>query len=247
MRIGQVAALLGVSTRTIRHYHHMGVLPEPEREPNGYRTYALRDLVLLARARRLADLGMSLEEVADAITDDKGADLVEILRDLDRDLERQELSIREARGRLSKLRGRAELGQDVFDPPALSHYFDTMADLTASPSVELDRALMSLVPEEALAEMTALLAGPGGIPLAPAEAEDLYRQMDALSDAAGDDPRAAALAARIVAAIPADAKPELRRLTAAGGDPALDAMEAVLSAGQFAVVRHILRSLSEHT
>ncbi|MEU3168406.1 MerR family transcriptional regulator [Streptosporangium sp. NPDC006930] len=31
MRIGELAALVGVSTRTVRHYHHLGLLPEPLR------------------------------------------------------------------------------------------------------------------------------------------------------------------------------------------------------------------------
>ena len=35
MRIGELAALVGVSTRTVRHYHHEGLLPEPERLANG--------------------------------------------------------------------------------------------------------------------------------------------------------------------------------------------------------------------
>ncbi|MFD0852085.1 MerR family DNA-binding transcriptional regulator, partial [Actinomadura adrarensis] len=39
MRIGELAALVGVSTRTVRHYHHLGLLPEPERRANGYREY----------------------------------------------------------------------------------------------------------------------------------------------------------------------------------------------------------------
>ncbi|MFE1561061.1 MerR family DNA-binding transcriptional regulator, partial [Streptomyces sp. NPDC058734] len=39
MRIGEIAALVGVSTRAVRHYHHVGLLPEPERRPNGYRAY----------------------------------------------------------------------------------------------------------------------------------------------------------------------------------------------------------------
>lgn len=29
MRIGEIAALVGVTTRAIRHYHHVGLLPEP--------------------------------------------------------------------------------------------------------------------------------------------------------------------------------------------------------------------------
>lgn len=53
MLIGELAALAGVSTRTVRHYHPLGLLPEPVRLPNGYREYRLRDAVLLARVRRL--------------------------------------------------------------------------------------------------------------------------------------------------------------------------------------------------
>ncbi len=37
MRIGEIAALVGLTTRAIRHYHHVGLLPEPARRPNGYR------------------------------------------------------------------------------------------------------------------------------------------------------------------------------------------------------------------
>ncbi|WP_147942349.1 MerR family transcriptional regulator [Microbispora sp. CSR-4] len=53
MRIGELAALAGVSTRTVRHYHHQGVLLQPPRRVNGYREYGLRDTLRLARARRL--------------------------------------------------------------------------------------------------------------------------------------------------------------------------------------------------
>jgi DNA-binding transcriptional MerR regulator len=67
MRIGEIAVLVGLSTRAIRHYHHVGLLPEPERRPNGYRAYSVRDAVLLARVRRLTELGLSLDEVRDAI------------------------------------------------------------------------------------------------------------------------------------------------------------------------------------
>lgn len=36
MRIGEIAALVGLTSRAIRHYHHVGLLPEPERRPNGF-------------------------------------------------------------------------------------------------------------------------------------------------------------------------------------------------------------------
>lgn len=60
-------ALAGVSTRTVRHYHHLGLLPEPERLVNGYREYRLRDAVVLAWVRRLAELGLALDEIRDVL------------------------------------------------------------------------------------------------------------------------------------------------------------------------------------
>ena len=51
MRIGELADLVGISTRAIRHYHRIGLLAEPARKANGYREYSLRDAVELARVR----------------------------------------------------------------------------------------------------------------------------------------------------------------------------------------------------
>ena len=86
MRIGELAGLVGTSTRAIRHYHRIGLLAEPARKANGYREYSLRDAVELARVRRLTELGLSLDEVGDALAGDASRDLVEILRELDTDL-----------------------------------------------------------------------------------------------------------------------------------------------------------------
>jgi DNA-binding transcriptional MerR regulator len=67
MRIGELAGLVGISTRAIRHYHRVGLLAEPARTANGYREYSLRDAAELARVRRLTELGLSLDEVGDAL------------------------------------------------------------------------------------------------------------------------------------------------------------------------------------
>lgn len=103
MRIGELAVTVGVTTRTVRHYHHLGLLPEPERRPNGYREYTLRHAVVLARIRRLTELGLGLAEVRDVLADDAGRDLAEVLEELDADLARQEAAIRERRERLRAL------------------------------------------------------------------------------------------------------------------------------------------------
>ena len=112
MRIGELAALVGVSTRTVRHYHHLGLLPEPGRLVNGYREYRLRDAVVLARVRRLAELGLSLDEIRDVLADDQGRELREVLVELDEDLARQQAAIAARRDRLAALLARPDLNPD---------------------------------------------------------------------------------------------------------------------------------------
>lgn len=124
MRIGELAGLAGVSPRTVRHYHRIGLLPEPRRRENGYRSYELRDLVLLLRARRLAELGLSLEEVADALSNDRNRDLVEILREIDGDLAAQQERIASQRAAVAGL-----LAADGdLRSPALVAVIDSLTD-----------------------------------------------------------------------------------------------------------------------
>jgi DNA-binding transcriptional MerR regulator len=106
LRIGELAALAGVSTRAIRHYHRIGLLPEPGREANGYRTYELAEVVRLLRVRRLVELGLSLDEVADALGDSESAELAGILTGLAADLAGQERRIAEQRERIEALLAR---------------------------------------------------------------------------------------------------------------------------------------------
>ena len=39
MRIGVLGKQTGLSTKTIRYYEDIGILPEPERTASGYRDY----------------------------------------------------------------------------------------------------------------------------------------------------------------------------------------------------------------
>jgi len=64
----QLADLAGVTLRSIRHWHEVGLLPEPERLSNGYKQYTARHLVLALRIARLTGLGFSLQH-ADAMLD----------------------------------------------------------------------------------------------------------------------------------------------------------------------------------
>jgi DNA-binding transcriptional MerR regulator len=54
----ELAELAGTTVNTVRHYHQLGLLPEPERRLNGYKQYEVSHLVCLLRIRRLVDLGV---------------------------------------------------------------------------------------------------------------------------------------------------------------------------------------------
>ncbi|MFF6997401.1 MerR family transcriptional regulator [Streptomyces sp. NPDC008313] len=61
MRIGELAARAGTTTRTLRYYESRGLLPA-RRGGNGYRTYDEGDLRLLRQITTLRDFGFDLEE-----------------------------------------------------------------------------------------------------------------------------------------------------------------------------------------
>jgi len=61
--IGQLARAAGVSSRTIRYYEELGILPEPRRSAGGTRKYPKEYGGYIAAALALKDLGFRLEEV----------------------------------------------------------------------------------------------------------------------------------------------------------------------------------------
>ncbi|MEU5433225.1 MerR family transcriptional regulator [Streptomyces sp. NPDC020719] len=61
MRIGELAARAGTTTRALRYYESRGLLTA-RRSENGYRAYDEEDLRLLQQIRTLQDFGFELEE-----------------------------------------------------------------------------------------------------------------------------------------------------------------------------------------
>ncbi|MGE5134398.1 MAG: MerR family transcriptional regulator [Gemmatimonadota bacterium] len=232
MRIGELAGLVGISARAIRHYHRIGLLPEPARRANGYREYSLRDAVGLARVRRLTELGLSLDEVGDALAGDADRDLAEILRELDADLARQEADLRRRRARLAQLLRQAGAGGEPSGQapvsPELAGLFGRMAEVAAGrPGPEpamaaKDRELMALLetvsPDRGagwLGVLTRTLdSGPGTVE----KAYEVYARLDELAGSPADDPRVEATAQAIVAAIPEPARQAMRFPGGGAGD-----------------------------
>ncbi|MEU7181688.1 MULTISPECIES: MerR family transcriptional regulator [Streptomyces] len=232
MRIGELAALVGVSTRTVRHYHHLGLLPEPARRANGYREYGIRDAAALARVRRLTELGLCLEEVRDVLADDAGRELRDVLVELDADLARQEEAIRARRVRLGALLRQADEHGGLPDEgpvsEQLAELFAEMARTSATlPGPEPAMAakereglalLETITSPGELAPVMATLretfAGPGAME----RAYEVYALLDGLADAAPDDPRVAEVARALADCLP-------RRLVAEGATAVESALE----------------------
>lgn len=113
MKSGELAHLAGVSVRTLRHYHAIGLLPEPPRRENGYRAYDATHLLRLLRIRQLASLGFSLDQIGPMLNDldaeraegeELGAESAKLLDDLDRQLQRQITQLEQQRELLRGIR-----------------------------------------------------------------------------------------------------------------------------------------------
>jgi DNA-binding transcriptional MerR regulator len=65
LSIGELAELTSVSTRTIRYYEELGILPTPERTAGGTRRYPREYIFYVEGAKTLRQLGFGLEEIAE--------------------------------------------------------------------------------------------------------------------------------------------------------------------------------------
>ena len=186
MRSSDVARLAGVSVRTLRHYHQVGVLAEPARSSNGYRDYDVHDLIRLLRIRRLAALGIPLERMP-LLLDEPGEDADTLLDDLDRELAERAEAIERQRAVIARLRA-DRTAPDL--PPELAPFLATLAVAGQSPElVRFDRdqtvLLAHLVGEEGMPQLRRCYERLSAPDLAPA-AIHLSEQFAALGPAADD-------------------------------------------------------------
>ncbi len=117
LQIGEVAKLIGVSTKTIRYYHEIGLLAEPKRTEGGYRLYAAQDLLRLQRIRRLRSLGLHLDRIREILGEsdvEQKVILRNALQSLVEELTAQILELEERRELLKTL-----LAEEILDQPHL--------------------------------------------------------------------------------------------------------------------------------
>ena len=127
MRIGELAARSGVSTKTIRYYEDIGLLPPPPRLGSGYRDYEPSTLDRLAFIRAAQAVGLALGEIRGIVAlRDEGqtpcGHVLDLLRARSAELDRRIAELRALRSELGRLVARAAaLDPADCDPERICH------------------------------------------------------------------------------------------------------------------------------
>lgn len=124
LTISQLAVYAGVSVATVRHYHKIGLLPEPDRDHSGYRSYDAAAVVRLIRIHILASAGVPLAQVEDLLGFDPESFATRV-RHIDGRLREQIAQLQDTRKRLARLAA----GEQLALPASVVGYLDRLRGL----------------------------------------------------------------------------------------------------------------------
>jgi DNA-binding transcriptional MerR regulator len=127
LTIGQLAAYAGVTVRAVRHYHQIGLLPEPERDASGYRRYGATAVVSLIKIRTLANAGVPLSQIGQMLEADAPA-FAEAVQRIDSHLRDEIERLETSRKQIAQLAA----GDSLALPPEVISYLDRLREIGAS-------------------------------------------------------------------------------------------------------------------
>ncbi|MEU4528586.1 MerR family transcriptional regulator [Micromonospora ureilytica] len=130
LTISQLASYTGVTVRAVRHYHQIGLLPEPERDASGYRRYSATAVVSLIRIRTLANAGVPLSQIGELLEAD-AADFAEAVRRIDSHLCDEIERLEASRKQIAQLAA----GDSLTLPPEVTSYLDRLRQIGVSERV----------------------------------------------------------------------------------------------------------------
>jgi DNA-binding transcriptional MerR regulator len=135
LTIGQLAAYAGVTARAVRHYHQIGLLPEPERDDSGYRRYGAKAVVSLIKIRTLASAGVPLSSIRQLLEADAPA-FAEAIQRVDRDLRAEIERLETSRKQIAQLTA----GDTLALPSEVLFYLDRLREIGVSePMIDGER------------------------------------------------------------------------------------------------------------
>lgn len=181
--VGAVARLLGVSVRTLHHWHQVGVAVPSDRSAAGYRLYSEADVARLRRVLLFRDLGVPLLSIPDLLSagsavrrqelEDRRAELAAKIRHL-KELQRavKLLLAADEQGTLLSESNEAEAFGDGWDnswttaarerwadSPQWAEYTERSAGRNAEDWREIASAMQSVTERLAEAKRDAVLPG----------------------------------------------------------------------------------------
>lgn len=128
MRIGELAEAGGTTTKTLRFYEEVGILPPPERTASGYRDYGPEILARLDFVRRSRTAGLTLAQIREVLViRDAGVAPCQHVHDLLEarlgDLDRQIADLQALRYTVDRLRdGAADIDPANCDATVVCRY-----------------------------------------------------------------------------------------------------------------------------
>ncbi|MFF7652191.1 MerR family transcriptional regulator [Streptomyces sp. NPDC007983] len=135
LTISQLAAYAGVTVRAVRHYHNIGLLPEPERDRSGYRTYNAAAVVRLIRIHTLTDAGVPLARVQELL-DAGPEEFADGVQEIDKELRAEIRRLQGTRKRLARLAA----GEHLALPRSVVDYLDRVRGLGVEEQyIEMER------------------------------------------------------------------------------------------------------------
>jgi DNA-binding transcriptional MerR regulator len=189
LTIGRLAAHAGVTVRAVRHYHKIGLLPEPERDQSGYRSYDAAAVVRLIRIHTLAGAGVPLarvQELLDAGPDEFAEGIAAIGEDLRAEIRRLEGTCE----RLTELAA----GEHLALPPSVVDYLDRLRRLGVDERyIEMERDAWIMIAAQMPHDIDAIMAGKQKA-LDDPDMVQLYGLLGGALDWLPDDPRVVELA-----------------------------------------------------
>ena len=193
LTISQLAKYVGVTARAVRHYHALSLLPEPSRDPSGYRRYGADAVIALTRIKTLANVGVPLSQIETLMelsADDFKAAIILIKADITKRVAQLE----ETKRRLSALHS----GDQMFVSDVIADYLKYLRYIGLSEAtVSYERnawiLISALHPKYGdiwATEKKAMIARPG--------VAAIYCQLDIARNWSINDPRIVKLAKKIV-------------------------------------------------
>jgi DNA-binding transcriptional MerR regulator len=190
LTIGQLASYAGVTVRTVRHYHQVGLLAEPGRDRSGYRSYDTAAVVRLIRIRVLADAGVPLARVQELLV--AGPDeFARAVEEIDRSLRADIRRLQSNRKRIAELAA----GDHLALPRIVLDYLDRLRGLGVGEAyIELERDAWIMLAPQIPFDIESVVAEKHRQLDEDPDMTRLYRLLSCVSEWSPDDPRVVELA-----------------------------------------------------